>query len=424
LTHPNGSGDIRFTHAGKINGSGITTNEVLMIHRALIFCRNLAGHRQIYCYSLAMYCVGCGYEVVIVTQAEEKLNPLPQQTYQLLYSLHAKPGIIVKALPNSMKTDIELLNESVDKYTPDIIFLPDGDTSLKSIPKDYFTPIRIIAIFLRYASMTPWLDRLNTKGLLHGTVSKLSGYLRDYSFFKYQLSKHLPNARILLLDPRPVQRLHQPNVYWLPDIYQPIDKPENGFMHQDSELERVKTFLLRTKPRRVILYFGTNQLRRGYEWLLRLVQENNNLVFLHCGRLDEVTEITSLTRSIRSALGSEGRIMELGKFVTDERLIDLAYSASDCVLLPYQSHYGSSGVMLQAVSYDKQVLVPQNGLMAYWCNRYELGRVFKAGSYTEFVSQYYAICHLPGYSSGKGRDFINLFSKDSIYKILDLAVNS
>ena len=93
-------------------------------------------------------------------------------------------------------------------------------------------------------------------------------------------------------------------------------------------------------------------------------------------------------RAIRDRLRRSGSLLEtettIRRFDVGARFL----AASECVVLPYRTHLGSSGVMLQALEARRPVLVPDVGLMAERTVRHGLGLTYRHGDYDDLRRQY------------------------------------
>ncbi len=69
---------------------------------------------------------------------------------------------------------------------------------------------------------------------------------------------------------------------------------------------------------------------------------------------------------------SRVQIIKALRFVSDTEMINL-FSASDLILLPYQRHAGSSGILVRAAQAGKPVLGSNYGLIGRYIRDFELG---------------------------------------------------
>jgi hypothetical protein len=147
-------------------------------------------------------------------------------------------------------------------------------------------------------------------------------------------------------------------------------------------------FLQQHCDRDVILAFGDLEQRKGFDFLLRLVSENENLVLVRVGRIKPgySPDWDSVLR--KEKLIIEDRIFELDIYVENQRLFDTLFQSTKYILLPYKDFYRTSSVMIQALSYGKPILVPDTGLIKDRVEQNGLGRTFKHLSYESFFQEY------------------------------------
>lgn len=384
-------------------------------NRALIYMRSLAGHRQIYLRVLLNYFLYRGFSVVIATNIIERSHEL-----NFLADIFDNSLITVEFLDKS-NDNINSIIKVQKKYFFDVTIIADADYLKREImtSSDNRMLGNTIFIFLYLSGMHILeVKSFGVERLLDYARNALDA-LKEQWFFRYKFFKLGNSNRVLVLDPRFVNLMQEPRIYWLPDIYKPLDEPRiDNCRRQDSILEALNIFISLHKNKDVILYFGTNQTRRGYDWLLKLVADNDDLIFVHCGRLDENIDMSTAAREFRKKLNFQGRLFETKEFLVDDRLVDRAYSICKYVLLPYIGHYGSSGVLLQAISYNKPVLVPDVGLMDYWVSKYQLGMTFRHSSYQNFLKKYQEI-RVKHFASSSFHQFSSMFSKNQVYQAID-----
>ena len=136
--------------------------------------------------------------------------------------------------------------------------------------------------------------------------------------------------------------------------------------------------------RRVALFFGSIAERKGiYPTLaaLRLLpagqQQALSLVVIGAARGAEKSRIDDQVSRLRG----QGRvqIIQHDRFVDEEEIPGI-FAAADLVLLPYQRHVGSSGVLVRAALAGIPVLGSDYGLLGEHVRRHGLGRTVDAAS--------------------------------------------
>ena len=121
-------------------------------------------------------------------------------------------------------------------------------------------------------------------------------------------------------------------------------------------------------------------------------------------------------------LFAQGRLHANFGFV-DGRLFDLLFNHPNVpfAALPYEAHYGSSGVHLHALEHGKPCLVPDNGLMARRTLNAKLGLVFKHGDQGDFKHSLEKMLACKDDFSPTIARFMNSFTRDSLFDAFDYA---
>ena len=164
------------------------------------------------------------------------------------------------------------------------------------------------------------------------------------------------------------------------------DERKNRFF--DEIERRYLEFLGRNKGKDVILAFGDLEMRKGFDYLLRLVKENPDLVLARIGRVKPSYRKTWEETLDLEQLAVEDRFFEVSHYINGQQLIDTLFNSVNYLLLPYKNHFRTSSVMIQALSYARPVLVPHVGLPRYRVERNRLGRFFRHLDYEDFAEEY------------------------------------
>jgi glycosyltransferase involved in cell wall biosynthesis len=149
-----------------------------------------------------------------------------------------------------------------------------------------------------------------------------------------------------------------------------------------------REFLQQHEDKEVILCFGDLEPRKGFDYLLKLVDEHEDLVLVRCGRTKPHYRRSWEDVFHKEHLIVNGRLFELDVYIQDQKLVDVLFESTKYILLPYKHFYRTSGSMIQALSYGKPVLVPDTGLLRDRIERHKLGRTFEHLSYESFCSEY------------------------------------
>lgn len=162
----------------------------------------------------------------------------------------------------------------------------------------------------------------------------------------------------------------QAQIIHLPD-------PVQVYSHGSSEVEQIKSSLGIEPGRRVFLLFGVLNGRKGLHKTLDAIsllspELCRSFCLLLVGptnpELKEMVkvQIENISKS-RSA-----QIIERYEFILD-RDIQSYFLVSDVVMAAYQSHIGTSSILVRAAAAGKPVLSTDYGLMGEWTRHHQLG---------------------------------------------------
>jgi len=120
--------------------------------------------------------------------------------------------------------------------------------------------------------------------------------------------------------------------------------------------------------RKIILVFGAISERKGIDSLIQAVKTRNDVCVILAGKQTPVVRDQILLTGL---LGGESLIV-FDRYVTESEL-GLFYSACDIVWLGYRGHFGMSGVLVTAASYEKPLVATNEGLIGYYVRKHNLG---------------------------------------------------
>ena len=262
-----------------------------------------------------------------------------------------------------------------DEYKTDLTVFAEADHHISLFISQIFRKKkkirgRVIGIFMRpfyYYRKTGILDRL--RFLKHFPSRWKSDEQLFYEFFLKQFS--ILDAA-LSIDENFVARHRY--FTWLPDVFQQY--AEMHLINENSDqkvwITRLNDFKEKNNGKFVFLYFGTSQARRGYDILLKMAVDGD-ACFIHCGLKNVDEKYLYDVNELRGILKNKGRLLETNEYISDPLSIEYFFKSVSHLVLPYRNFFGSSGVMLQALSYGIPVLVPDSGIMGYLVKKYNLG---------------------------------------------------
>jgi glycosyltransferase involved in cell wall biosynthesis len=129
--------------------------------------------------------------------------------------------------------------------------------------------------------------------------------------------------------------------------------------------------------KRVLLFFGTGQRRKGLHLVVEalLPLSPNEAPFLLCVGQQDPQGITArgLDQLVRQG---SARVINRYVSVAEEKF---SFAAADVVLLPYINHFGTSGVLSRAMVTGKMVIVSDEQLLGRLTRERGLGLLFPSG---------------------------------------------
>jgi glycosyltransferase involved in cell wall biosynthesis len=131
----------------------------------------------------------------------------------------------------------------------------------------------------------------------------------------------------------------------------------------------------------VLLQYGIGTRRKGLHLAVRTALQlaSTPRLFLLCA--GQIRNDPEILRGI-DQLERQGKARVLNRYVSDLEE-QLAFCASDIVLLPYIKHFGSSGVLARAAAAGKMVIASDEGLLARRVREHGLGWLFPSGNVEE-----------------------------------------
>lgn len=398
------------------------------LRRGLIVSPSLAGHRQVYCSVLTHLLLQEGLQVTVVTRPGIEQAAL-RGSYMDYYEAESRVSVVDDGslgwggLGNSRRRFSALIKAN----RPDLVVLLEADGQL-SMLTSLALPIRtrrsykMVGIFIRSTNYIYGDSRLRQ---LVGRGKSLPQPRRsDPVFFhEYLLSHRSPLDAALCLDEHFVEG-HKETHAWLPDIYKPFSEVAAVYRDPERDLwtERMGEFSEKNKGRPFLVYFGAAQRRRGYHTLLQLARDED-AAFVHCGLRSDAQECGIDVAKVRDELRAQRRILETNSYIRDPVLIERFFRCSDRMVLPYDSFWGSSGVMLQALEYKLPVLVASRGLMGWRVRTGSLGATYAAGEYEDLRARFRSFSALPAVSFADDISrFMDPFRRAELERVLKTAL--
>lgn len=345
---------------------------------ALIYSAGFDGHRQVYVFVLSKILKESGYKVFIAGNICEELS---DSTYLNKLKEDSAIDFIDTSgyAEGGLKINLaEIINIQTDKKIGLTIFA-EGDHHIQVFTAQLLKKRgkrlvgKNVAIFLRPFFL---YRRVGFIGWLRYIKGLKANFFKDERVFHSFLSRIFKLLDSSLYIDEFFTSKHSFST-WMPDVFQQY--AETIITEEYSEQRRwipiIDEFKTKNDGNFMILYFGTSQKRRGYDVLLKLAVKEG-ACFIHCGLNTDDGKFDNDVESLKSDLAKNGRLLETNEYISDPTCIESFFKLATHILLPYRDFYGSSGVMLQALTYGIPVLVPKGGLMAYRVKKHKLGMVY------------------------------------------------
>jgi len=387
---------------------------------ALLYSPGLAGHRQVYIFVLANILRKLNYPVYIAANFAEK----PKSSYYL-DKLESDPEIFwidtnfMDGNGVSIKNEDFRIIQKSNNISLTVFVEADNHIALfnsQVLNRNNRLIGKNIGIFLRpfyfYEKFNLlkerwYINKLSSiwktdSRIFHEILSPVFGLLdRSFCIDEYFTEKHK-------------------NAIWLPDMFQQFadrlvveENPD-----QRKWIDKLNNFKRFNEGRLNLLYFGAPQQRRGYSQLLELALRHD-ACFIHCGLRNEGSKNDD---EIRAVLEKENRLFETNEYIIDPVCIESFFKSVSHLLLPYINFMGSSGVMLQSLSYNIPVLVPDQGIIGYRVNKHNLGLTYSPDT---FEAQFQRFIKTPAESFSESiNKYMRFQSADQLESILIEAFTS
>ena len=391
--------------------------------RVLIFSPLLEGHRAVYMSVLADVALKADWEVVLaaaLTCAGEDVA-CPH-----LFRYRGEPRVSFVDVADEPSGGLDIGPGSfarlVQRARADVTVLAHADNHIRLLNSQLCgaarrLPGRRVGIFI------------SGTNFVHGGARDRSPreWVRHYRHYPETWREQpalfhrmlLPTFRLvdvaLCLDEVFVDSRGEP-YRWLPDIDATLGAWRAREESAEARMwgERLRPFLGHNAGRSVFVYYGEAQARRGYDTLLRLAIEEGGC-FVHAGRRADDEAYKYDVRSMRRILAERFALFETGEYLEEFDSANVFLNAAHHVILPYRAHYGSSGVMLQALRAGLPVLVPDSGLMAHRVRFHRLGLVYRDGDWQDLRRQNSILSRIDAPEfRGPIERFLKYFSEDQI----------
>lgn len=382
--------------------------------KILIYSPNIGGHRQVYCNVIAHWALESNMSVVFYignNWCEEKNTESQISPYFEVFNNENVEFYNTLFQDSSCKSNSDHLICLENEVNPDIVFVVSGDEFNHSLYSF------IINLFPPKKHSSKWV----------GIFISCYCYPKSANFFKkfaqkislYQKVRYFDST--YWLDEYFIKKSNTKNKLWLPDISKSFNLTigENELTEYKLFSPRIDDFLEKNKGKEILLFFGRDFNRKGFDFIVQLALDDEQFIVIRAGdSLENMDDNLELFEKM-GKLEADGRLLNIAKFIEDMNLIEKLFSITNFIPLPYRNHYSSSGVMLQAMEYNKPVIVPNIGLMEKRVIENNVGITYNHKDYNDFKKAVYKMqSEYLGYTLNIAK-FQEAFSKEQIFMSLD-----
>jgi glycosyltransferase involved in cell wall biosynthesis len=340
---------------------------------AIIFEPVLAGHRQLTVAIFSQFLSRAGYAVIVATNKEvlskwvNHLTPLgmvfDRYPIRVVYTRNCEDDIL--DLERTWDCTLSIFPVGVEMVR-----------SLGRLRRNH--PCRRVAVFA-YSEGIYFQDSCtNPIRLARECYRWIRRRAETLGGYRRRIPREFGLDLLLFTDSNLCSILHDPRCFYMPEVYSlwdyrvPDETEEIGRLCSSFE-----SFLKRQSGRKVVLFFGGFEARKGYDVLLKFATQHSDTAFVACGRRLNIKYKYDVP-TLEGKLAAQDRLFDAQvPFYAENRFIDLLFSSIDLMVLPYAKTFGPSGNLLKALSYGKPVLVPNVGWMASTVRKYGLGATYR-----------------------------------------------
>ena len=360
----------------------------------LIYAPDLTGHPQVYCKVIIDSLIDQADQIVLACC---RSNPFKWEDWSELlpFEINKKIKIVDCNNPNHSYLRAEDIVEIQITHSIETSIFIEGDKFRDEFIRIYKKSAprlrgKNIAIFSRTQAWYPGEDFYSGYPLpkLAPTLRQNLGRLKrrilipetwDNFFYEQILIKNKVIDALLVKDERISEKFGKP-VYWMPEIFRPFNPEKN-----DNDQQFIKysnqfiDFWHSRSGCQILLFFGTGSWYRGYDLFLKLIEDDPEIIGVHCGApvvYEQGKPFLFDLDLIKQKLKHENRLFETNCYVSSWQLIDFFYKYSTHAVSTHRLT-GSSGTVLQALQCQNPVLVPETGLLGYRNIRYGLGQTYQ-----------------------------------------------
>ncbi len=376
--------------------------------RIMIYSSHLGGHRHLYAARFADALHKLGFEVHVVYCGEQDatslqwlLHDATQATWKDFTSPSMKgirdlENVRVVSLRKQMPaaaSELEMIVEYQKNENIAATFFMDGDAMLetflaqgqagkpKFIGNTYGVFIRYDYLYRRTLGERRFKQLNDRRHWLRGVIYEhllvepgyLDGILASDDVYA---QRHTETGRVHLIE--------EVGHY----------EPEEVLTEEETTLYkrlagRYQQWKGRHKGKKVVLLFGDLEVRKGFDFLLRLVADRPDLILVRLGRIKPGYQVLNWREvRAREKLIEDDRLLEFSTYCGSQKFIDRLFRDAHYIPLAYRDHARTSGVWRQVMSFGKPVIFPSYGVCGFRTEANRVGLTYEPNNYDSFVAAF------------------------------------
>lgn len=392
----------------RFGSSPTTKNSQPHSDKVMVYTSHMGGHRHLYAARFANLLQSLGLEVHVVYCGE-------QDPQSLQWLLHDAKDATWKGFKSTSLNDLKNLErvklvdirqqltearselELITNYQRDnditATFFVDADAMLKTIlaqgvNRNPTFVGKSFGVFIRY----DYLYRPKLAEQRFRDINERRHWVRSIIYEKFLVQRGYLDGILPSDDMYAEKHAKTERVSLIEEIghYESEETLSDGERALYKRLEgRYRQWKGRHKDKEIVLMFGDLEVRKGFDFLLRLVAEREDLILVRLGRMKPGYKVLNWPEvRAREKLLEEDRLLEFSTYCGSQKFIDKLFKDAHHIPLAYRNHARTSGVWRQVLSFGKPVIFPSYGVCGFRTQHNDVGVTYDPDSYSSFVEAF------------------------------------
>lgn len=397
-----------------------------------VVCSDLSGHRILHLRRFAREFVDAGFEVRIYVSSLYR-TPLSRKKAEgsfdkLLQDLLEWEGVLSvdSHLPKDGVKRLKYLQNELTANSGKAIFFSDGENNIFTLTLfsaaanlSRRVPVKAAAYFFESSFLyrRPRFLELGPKVLVGEFLTYV--FLRWNRVFASNVDLILHNDQRLIFELGDSRFVH---LWELEPLSLQQDEGTRYFLPKHT-MSSLHQFLGANQGKKILLQFGDLENRKGFSAALELASSFNGVAILRAGRIKPDFHYSWPDIHRMELLIKQNRLFSIDYFIEEEAAKEYLYSVSDFVLLLYENHFRTTGVLSDAIRFGRSVLASPGGLKERLVRDHQLGQVVYREDIEKFSNDAHEVfSHQAFYEANLSRLRAELAGtyEDALRRIFDL----